>query len=225
MVNVKLPRFRIEATRNLEEEIRGLGVDAIFQPGVADFSNMVRRNLINLSQFRHRCSNAITHLKMLDMFFYSGVFQGKYWGKGVGQTWHQCFQSKAKSWNLEAEIFWGIVKNHAQVWDSKVALYVMLSQLMSWPVVHTGWTAKSSTRQLLQYLITISSVCYCLLRTYWCLTRLTEPSSTLSGITSRAQSSSLVASPGLLSCDCLGQPALPAMLTRYPAETHIKGLF
>ena len=146
---------------------------------------------------------------------HSGVFQGKYWGKGVGQTWHQCFQSKAKSWNLEAEIFWGILKNHAQVWDSKVALYVMLSQLMSGPVVHTGWTAKSSTRQLLQHLITISSVCYCLLRTYWCLTRLTEPSSTLSGITSRAQSSSLVASPGLSSCDCLGQPALPC---------HIKGL-
>lgn len=54
VVNVKLPRFRIEATRNLEEEIRGLGVDAILTPGVADFTNMVRRNLINLSQFRHR---------------------------------------------------------------------------------------------------------------------------------------------------------------------------
>ena len=53
-MNVKLPRFRIEATRNLEEEIRGLGVEAILTPGVADFTNMVRRNLINLSQFRHR---------------------------------------------------------------------------------------------------------------------------------------------------------------------------
>ena len=54
VVNVKVPRFQIEATRNLDEEIRSLGVEAIFTPGVADFTNMVRRNLINLSQFRHR---------------------------------------------------------------------------------------------------------------------------------------------------------------------------
>ena len=84
-MNVKLPRFRIEATRNLEEEIRGLGVDAIFQPGVADFTNMVRRNLINLSQFRHRCSNAFTHLEMLDMFFTPECFraniEAKEWGR------------------------------------------------------------------------------------------------------------------------------------------------
>ena len=56
VVNVKVPRFQIEATRNLDEEIRSLGVEAIFTPGVADFTNMVRRNLINLSQFRHRWS-------------------------------------------------------------------------------------------------------------------------------------------------------------------------
>ena len=54
VVNVKVPRFQIEATRNIDEEIRSLGVEAIFTPGVADFTNMVRRNLINLSQFRHR---------------------------------------------------------------------------------------------------------------------------------------------------------------------------
>lgn len=51
---MKLPRFRIEATENLEIEIRALGVEAVFQPGVADFTNMVKRNLINLSLFRHR---------------------------------------------------------------------------------------------------------------------------------------------------------------------------
>ena len=56
VVNVKVPRFQIEATRNIDEEIRSLGVEAIFTPGVADFTNMVRRNLINLSQFRHRLS-------------------------------------------------------------------------------------------------------------------------------------------------------------------------
>ena len=46
VVNVKVPRFQIEATRNIDEEIRSLGVEAIFTPGVADFTNMVRRNLI-----------------------------------------------------------------------------------------------------------------------------------------------------------------------------------
>ena len=77
-MNVKLPRFRIEATRNLEEEIRGLGVDAILTPGVADFTNMVRRNLINLSQFRHRYSQSLTHLAenlmqlCADSVFFSG---------------------------------------------------------------------------------------------------------------------------------------------------------
>merc|ERR1719319_1565953 len=54
VVNVKLPRFRIEATRSLDPALRGLGVAAAYTPGVADFTNMVRRNLVNLSMFRHR---------------------------------------------------------------------------------------------------------------------------------------------------------------------------
>lgn len=41
----------------------------------------------------------------------SGMFQGEYRGEGVGETWDQCFQSEAKSWNLKAEIFWGMIKN------------------------------------------------------------------------------------------------------------------
>ena len=79
-MNVKLPRFRIEATRNLEEEIRSLGVEAILTPGVADFTNMVRRNLINLSQFRHRYSESLTQLaeKLVQLSADSGMFQGAY---------------------------------------------------------------------------------------------------------------------------------------------------
>ena len=51
---MKLPRFRLETAGNLDLEIQALGAEAIYRPGVADFTNMVRRNIINLSIFRHR---------------------------------------------------------------------------------------------------------------------------------------------------------------------------
>lgn len=54
VVNVKLPRFRIEDTLDLGSEIQALGSKDIFSPGEADFSNMVKKNLINLSFFKHR---------------------------------------------------------------------------------------------------------------------------------------------------------------------------
>ena len=54
VVNVKLPRFRIEDSWDLSAEIQALGSSEIFLPGEADFANMVQKNLIHLSQFKHR---------------------------------------------------------------------------------------------------------------------------------------------------------------------------
>jgi hypothetical protein len=38
--------------------MRALGAEAIYLAGEADFSNMVRRNIISMSLFRHRCDRA-----------------------------------------------------------------------------------------------------------------------------------------------------------------------
>ena len=78
VVNVKLPRFRIEATRSLDPALRGLGVAAAYTPGVADFTNMVRRNLVNLSMFRHRWGEVRgegtnKHLTSKSLYFFCGL--------------------------------------------------------------------------------------------------------------------------------------------------------
>ena len=54
VVNVKLPRFNIEATYDLVPELKSLGVEEILIPAQADFGNMVKRNLIHLSQFKQK---------------------------------------------------------------------------------------------------------------------------------------------------------------------------
>ena len=54
VVNVKLPKFKIEASYDLVPELSNLGVKEILAPGRADFGNMVKRNLIHLSQFRQK---------------------------------------------------------------------------------------------------------------------------------------------------------------------------
>ena len=53
-MNVKLPKFKIEASYDLVPELSNLGVKEILTPGRADFGNMVKRNLIHLSQFRQK---------------------------------------------------------------------------------------------------------------------------------------------------------------------------
>jgi len=54
VVNVRLPRFRIEDTLDLGDEIEALGSKHISLPRQADFGNMVKKNLIHLSFFKHR---------------------------------------------------------------------------------------------------------------------------------------------------------------------------
>lgn len=54
VVNVKMPRFRIEETYELTPELENLGVHDILTPGEADFGNMVTRNFIHLSQYKQR---------------------------------------------------------------------------------------------------------------------------------------------------------------------------
>ena len=51
---MKIPRFRLQEDIDLVQEIRGLGARDIVTPGEADFGNMVRRNLVHLSSFKHK---------------------------------------------------------------------------------------------------------------------------------------------------------------------------
>ena len=54
VVNVKLPRLRLEDTYDLVPELESLGIRDILAPGEADFGNMVYRNLVHLSQLKQK---------------------------------------------------------------------------------------------------------------------------------------------------------------------------
>ena len=53
-MNVKIPRFSLQDNIDLIKEIKRLGARDILTPGQADFGNLVTRNLIHLSSFRHK---------------------------------------------------------------------------------------------------------------------------------------------------------------------------
>ena len=53
-MNVKLPRFLIEDTLDLVDDLKDLGVEDVLTPDKADFSNMVSRNLVYLSQLTQK---------------------------------------------------------------------------------------------------------------------------------------------------------------------------
>ena len=54
IVNVKIPRFSLEDNIELVQVIKNLGARDVTTPGQADFGNLVMRNLIHLSSFRHK---------------------------------------------------------------------------------------------------------------------------------------------------------------------------
>ena len=54
IVNVKIPRFSLQDNIDLIKEIKRLGARDILTPGQADFGNLVTRNLIHLSSFKHK---------------------------------------------------------------------------------------------------------------------------------------------------------------------------
>ena len=51
---MKIPRFSLQDNIDLVQEIKNLGAVDITTPGQADFGNLVMRNLIHLSCFRHK---------------------------------------------------------------------------------------------------------------------------------------------------------------------------
>ena len=51
---MKIPRFSLQDNIDLVQEIKNLGARDITTPGQADFGNLVMRNLIHLSSFRHK---------------------------------------------------------------------------------------------------------------------------------------------------------------------------
>ena len=54
IVNVKIPRFILQDNIELLPVIKNLGARDVTTPGQADFGNLVMRNLIHLSSFRHK---------------------------------------------------------------------------------------------------------------------------------------------------------------------------
>ena len=54
IVNVKIPRFSLQDNIELLPVIKNLGARVVTTPGQADFGNLVMRNLIHLSSFRHK---------------------------------------------------------------------------------------------------------------------------------------------------------------------------
>ena len=54
IVNVKIPRFSLQDNIELVQVIKTLGARDVTTPGQADFGNLVMRNLIHLSSFRHK---------------------------------------------------------------------------------------------------------------------------------------------------------------------------
>ena len=53
-MNVKIPRFSLQDNIELLQEIKNLGASHVTTPGQADLGNLVMRNLIHLSSFRHK---------------------------------------------------------------------------------------------------------------------------------------------------------------------------
>ena len=73
------------------------------------------------------------------------IFQGKDWDERVGEARHQCFKSEAKSWNLEAKIFWGNQKTITSIGHTTIPTITINKIVVTLTINMTRLTGLSFT--------------------------------------------------------------------------------